>query len=183
MTRNQLLSCLHGDWLYLAFRRIKDADLQRVQQLEGIKWVDIRACTSITDAGMAHLAQITSITHLLLNGTQVGDAGVEHLAGLPNLRAIELAGTPVTDAVLTHLIRLPKLRLINLWGTSVSEAAVKRFRRRVARLERKVEVYWGIPTITIVTLSAKDGRGVKSELPARPRRKSKKQRSRLKSSS
>jgi hypothetical protein len=44
----------------------------------------------VTDAGLAHLARLTSLQTLVLSETQVTDAGLAHLAGLKSLQSLNL---------------------------------------------------------------------------------------------
>jgi len=55
--------------------------------------------TQISDAGLEHLRELSSLKGLNLSGTQIGDAGLEHLQGLTSLEFLELGFiTNVTDA-------------------------------------------------------------------------------------
>jgi len=78
----------------------------------------------ITDAGLAHLAQLKDLESLDLEATPVSDAGIEKLADLPRLRSVTLNRTSVTDGVTTTLARLKTLRSIALKQTSVSSASL-----------------------------------------------------------
>jgi internalin A len=49
--------------------------------------------TPVTDAGLAHLRELTNLQTLGLNGTQVTDAGLANLRGLTNLSELSLNGT------------------------------------------------------------------------------------------
>ncbi len=53
--------------------------------------------TQITDAGLAHLAGLTQLRDLCLQGTQITDAGLKHLAGLTQLRELHLENTQIMD--------------------------------------------------------------------------------------
>ncbi len=55
------------------------------------------AKTKVTDAGLVHLAKLTSLTVLDLNGTEITDAGLEHLKRLW-LRRLDVRDTRVTEA-------------------------------------------------------------------------------------
>ena len=54
--------------------------------------------TSVSDAGLAHLAGLTGLRWLYLYSTSVSDAGLAHLAGLTGLQWLYLSDTGVTDA-------------------------------------------------------------------------------------
>ena len=61
--------------------------------------------TRITDAGLVHLAGLTSLELLDLSRTRVTDAGLVHLAGLTNLKVVDLSGTRITDEGVSALMR------------------------------------------------------------------------------
>jgi internalin A len=66
----------------------------------------------ITDAGLAQLNHLTTITHLDLSGTQVTDAALLRLKGLSNLSSLGLSFTQVTDAGEKELKRtMPSLTI------------------------------------------------------------------------
>lgn len=51
----------------------------------------------MTDAGLAHIRELTNLQALDLAGTQVSDDGLAYLRGLKNLQFLYLSGTQVTD--------------------------------------------------------------------------------------
>ncbi len=82
-----------------------DADLKRLIEYfdarlppeGGIYFLSLEA-TSVTDQGLALLAQCHRLQYLCLDKTPVSDEGLQHVVGLPNLEAISATGTKVTDA-------------------------------------------------------------------------------------
>ena len=60
---------------------------------------------------------------------QITDAGLAHLKDLTLLKSLSLAHTHVTDTGLEHLKSLTGLEKLNLNGTRVSEAAIAQLRR------------------------------------------------------
>ena len=63
--------------------RITDAGVAHLAQLTGLTKLDLFMCGRITDAGLAHLAQLTGLTSLDLYGCEdITDAGVEHVQDL-----------------------------------------------------------------------------------------------------
>ncbi len=52
--------------------------------------------TRVSDAGLAHLMGLASLTKLFLNGTRVTNAGLLHLKTLGNLKELDLGGTLAT---------------------------------------------------------------------------------------
>lgn len=78
-----------------------------------------------TDAAIAPLKDIATLTDLNLGGAPITDAGLAHLKGLVNLTRLHLENTKITDAGLAHLKGLTKLTYLNLFGTAVSDAGLE----------------------------------------------------------
>ena len=77
------------------FSKYEDRKLSRA---EGLPCVTISTGTNVTDAGLAHLADMDSLKKLYLNYTKITDAGLAHLKNLKNLEWLELRNTQITDA-------------------------------------------------------------------------------------
>ena len=111
-------------WLFF------DAYWQRVNShmTEGlageIAWVIQGYETDPTPAGLKHLADRTTLTHLKLVGTAVTSAGLRELAGLTALVELDLQNTKVADFGLKNLKAMNKLKSLNLNGTNVTAAGV-----------------------------------------------------------
>jgi Leucine Rich repeat len=86
--------------------------------------------TSVTDAGLRHLASLPNIHDLALGSadplpgsaplpTQITDVGLVHLKGITSLRVLRLGDLPITDAGLDAIKDLPNLGGLYLWGTKV----------------------------------------------------------------
>ncbi|MBC8872533.1 MAG: HEAT repeat domain-containing protein [Planctomycetes bacterium] len=84
--------------------------------------------TKITDSGLEHLTELSSLKTLDLSGSQVTGPGLEHLKGLPNLRTLHLGGTQITDSGLEHLTGLTYLQTLDLRGCSVTDAGLEHLR-------------------------------------------------------
>lgn len=160
MRLKRLRELQRGDWLHLNCLPIADADIRRIARLEGVAWLDLRFCKSVTDTGVLALAATTSLTHLDLGGTGVTDACAGTLAGLPSLECLDLAGTALTGAALEELVAAPKLNILSLWGAAVTGRAVGTFKRRRRRRGLpEVQVYFGVPVIYVVTFNAGPAEG------------------------
>jgi Leucine-rich repeat (LRR) protein len=72
--------------------------------------------TKITDASMAAIASMESLTELDLSGCKVTDAGLEVLAKHPNLKQLWLTNTNVTDRSIEVLASIPKLERLEASG-------------------------------------------------------------------
>lgn len=84
--------------------------------------------TNITDAVIAPLKDVTSLTDLNLAHTKVTDAGLAAIAGLSNLTRLHLEQTSITDAGLAHLKGLTRLHYLNLYGTQVTDAGLEQLK-------------------------------------------------------
>ncbi len=120
--------------LGLSHTSITDAGLEHVAKLTGLQvlWLD---GTSITDAGLAHVAKLTtSLQELGLSGTSITDAGLAHVSRLTSLRWLRLNGTSITDAGLEHVANLTRLQELRLEGTSITDAGVAALKKELPRL-------------------------------------------------
>ncbi len=72
---------------------------------------------TITDAGLANLANLSELSHINVNHTTLSDVGMAHFKGLKKLRHLAAASTKVTDAGLEHLKELKTLDFLDLGGT------------------------------------------------------------------
>ena len=80
--------------------------------------------TKITDAGLAHIRNMSRLEILLLSGNEIAGAGLKHLSGLTNLKWLSLEDTHVTDAAIKQLPSLPKLEELHLDRTDVTGACL-----------------------------------------------------------
>ena len=76
---------------------VTDAGLANVGNLSGLLGLDLTA-TRISNDGLAHLTGLTKLRGLTLAQTGIGDAGLRYLEGLEALEWLELSETRVTDA-------------------------------------------------------------------------------------
>ncbi len=100
--------------------------------------VDLRY-SEVTDAGLAHLKELTGLHSLNLSGTQFTDAGLVHLEGLTGLKVLNLGSTKFTDAGLVYFGRLTGLRTLILNCTKVTDARLQRLEGPMARSHLRVK--------------------------------------------
>jgi hypothetical protein len=83
------------------------ADIGRLPRLERLHANSVR----VTDVGMAHLAGLTKLRSLGIEGTPgLTDAGLAHLAGLEQLEGLMIQGTMgIEGPGLAHLAGLKRL--------------------------------------------------------------------------
>jgi hypothetical protein len=90
------------------------------------------AGSSVTDAAMKDIRQMTNLEIIGLQKTRVTDAGVRELRGLKNLDVLWLEGTSVSDATLRLLKDkkdFPRLREVSVGNTSCSASAREELRK------------------------------------------------------
>ena len=79
--------------------------------------------TRVTDAGLADISP--GLTELYLGNTSITDSGLAHLANCTHIRQLWLFNTAVTDAGLIHLKRMNRMRFLALQMTRVTAAGVQ----------------------------------------------------------
>ncbi len=90
---------------------VTDVGLECLRGLTNVSSLTVHG--SVADAELVHLAELTSLSKLILGGTQVTDAGLAHLKRLTRLSVLILRSTQVTDAGVAELQQaLPNLKII-----------------------------------------------------------------------
>jgi len=101
------------------------ADLRLLRRLDNIGKLDITG-ERVTDEWIAQLPTAGSLQWILLRKTSVTDAGIAHLAKAPALAQVEIMYSPVTDKSIDTLATLGSAQSIRLIGTKVTpEGAAK----------------------------------------------------------
>jgi serine/threonine protein kinase len=90
--------------------------------------VSLAGTDSVTDAALERLANLTELTSLGLDSTQVRGPGLKSLEGMKSLGSLYVAMTPLTDEGLEHLKGLTGLGILFLNGTQVTDAGVAHLR-------------------------------------------------------
>jgi beta-lactamase regulating signal transducer with metallopeptidase domain/Leucine-rich repeat (LRR) protein len=130
-------------------KKITDAVLASLEGLTQLRTLNLASPfnAEYTESGLKHLASLTKLQSLSLQGKKITDAGVKHLKGLSQLKSLRLMGCRITDAGLAnlegfsqlesldlggnfevsdagliHLKSLPKLRRLDLWATRVTRS-------------------------------------------------------------
>ena len=124
----------------------------------GLESLHISAYSTLTDGMLPHLAALTNLIKLQLNGEKLTDDGLKRLTGLTNLRELDIQGTQsngevlsvvkaqleslsirrLTDETAQHLNKFPKLTRLTIYESPMTErgfAAIAGLRRlRTLRL-------------------------------------------------
>ncbi len=103
---------------------INDDDVVRFKAFERLEVLQMGR-SQVTDAGLASLAELTTLWSLNVSNTEVGDESVASLSRIANLRGISLRGTNVTDEGLKHLNQNVLLRSLSLERTQISDKGLQ----------------------------------------------------------
>jgi Leucine-rich repeat (LRR) protein len=105
------------DWVHLRSLslpvRITDAGLLHLAKLTSLQSINLASLKNIKGPGLAGLKNATALKELDLSGLPLTDAG---LAGLEDWKHLEVLELPehITDAGLLHLAKLTKLQSVNI---------------------------------------------------------------------
>ncbi|MFM8263090.1 MAG: leucine-rich repeat domain-containing protein [Pirellula sp.] len=122
-------------WLDLGFTPIDDSMFtQSSSHPWDIQRLNIES-TKITDASMAAIASMKSLTELDLSGCTVTDAGLKALAEHPNLKQLWLTNTNVTDRSIEVLASIPKLERLEASG-ALSVQGFQNLAKKKPRLKK-----------------------------------------------
>ena len=103
--------------------KLTDAGIRRLAVRPSLKEIYLTPATNVTDASLAILGQVRSITTLQLPGCRVTDAGLAHLAGL-KLDHLDVSGAGITDAGLAGLLASKQFQTLGLADTSLTSAGL-----------------------------------------------------------
>jgi len=135
-----------------------DDDLMELAKIPTITLLSVRFAPNLSDTGIAHVAEMTSLRHLRLEGVPVGDEGINALQCRPELISLLLAGSAVTDAGVPSLAQLPQLRTLDLTGCNVSATGLSHLSNATSLEELRVECNES-------ELTSRDVEQLRSELP------------------
>ncbi len=94
-------------------KEVDDGLLARFSGLGQIRTLDIGE-TSVTGAGLIHLAGMAKLEDLTLDGLPIRDADLARLSGLTSFKTLWLPGEHLTDAGLAHLGSLTNLEELHI---------------------------------------------------------------------
>ncbi len=128
--------------------QLGDETARHLSLMPQLKAIELNSST-VTDAGVAHLANLTGLEVLRLpfggepEGVEITDVGVEAISSLRRLRELDLAGSRMTDAGLARLAALKHLTHLDIGRTSVRDpmpVVVRLKKLRYLGLERIHEI-------------------------------------------
>ncbi|CAI5476881.1 unnamed protein product [Closterium sp. Yama58-4] len=104
---------------------VTDAGLLHLVDASSLKVLVLSGCKGVTSDGMVCVGRLTALEQLWLDGTAVADAGLPHLATLSSLKSLHMSGCKgVTDAGMVDVGKLTGLEELWLDGTAVTDAAL-----------------------------------------------------------
>lgn len=109
--------------LRLARTQVSDAGLASLSTISTLEDLDLSENSVITNAGMDHLAKLTSMKKLNLWRVQVSDEGILKLATLTRLESLNLDNSPMSNAALPVLRNMNSLQFLHLGSTQLTDDA------------------------------------------------------------
>ncbi len=118
------------------------------------------SATPLTDVAMEHIGKIHSLEFLDLQHSMVTDSGMAHLAGLTNMEqlwiqgASGLEGRSITDESVNVFMGMKRLQRLTAFETQLTDAGI----RRIAALPnlRRMEISSGAVSEQLATELKKD---------------------------
>jgi hypothetical protein len=120
------------DWLRRSFG---DDFSQVAEKLTGIEFHGASIDDRALDWLSSHRHSLSTLKSLDLSGTSVTDAGVQHVAAFPALRELDLSDTRVSSAALTVVRHLSELQWLGLHRTRVGWPARLILKLKYPRLQ------------------------------------------------
>lgn len=115
--------------------RLDDDDMRRIAETTvGLKSLDLRGCSGLTDEGLAVIDGLASLETLGLSGKGLTAAGLGRLRDLPALKNMFLLGIPLGNR-LQVLTRFPTITYMCLDGCGVTDADVMEVRGAFPELQ------------------------------------------------
>lgn len=105
-----------------------DALMARVGRFRELAALHLNGSQGVTDAGLAHLRNLTEMRELDLSFTGVQGSGLECLKGMWWLEQLNLIKIPVENQVLIEIAGLRSLEKLDLTGKNLTDAGLAHFK-------------------------------------------------------
>jgi len=102
---------------------LANADIEPLGEMTSLKKLNLWR-VPISDDGVLHLKPLTGLVWLNLDNTQLSDAGLPALQGMKNLEFLHLGSTQISNAGLSSLSGLKSLDKLVVTRTAVTEEGV-----------------------------------------------------------
>lgn len=120
--------------LTLSLQEVSDEDLQAIGKLEKLSFLSINESPNITDEGLASLSSL-KLSSLSFADANLTDEGLRHLSEMTSLTSLMLSGQQITDDGLKHLNKLTNLAGLAFINTSVSKEAAEKLKIELPTLQ------------------------------------------------
>ena len=110
-----------------------DSQLNILENIKNVVTLHLGG-TDITDEGLQHIAELTTLRQLHLERTKISDLGLVHLKKLKNLLYLNLYQTGITDQGLSQLQELKSLKKIYLWKSKVTPTGATNLQKALPSL-------------------------------------------------
>ncbi len=107
---------------------VTDRGLAALAQQEHIEWLDLAYC-NVSDEGIRSLSPDLPLIQLNLEGTDVSDMSLARIGQWSRLEELDLSHTQVSNTGLRELVRLENLRVLWLNGTRVTQEGLEPLKR------------------------------------------------------
>lgn len=98
-----------------------DEMLEYLAGLSDLEFLYTGNSVTVTDRGLAHVADLRKLRSLVLHRIMATDAGLAFLADMPELEWLDIPSDRYTDAGMVHLASMPKLGRVTLSGCQVTD--------------------------------------------------------------
>ncbi len=105
--------------LDLSRSSVGDAALASLKNLSKLRVLKLER-SAVTDAGLAHLVDLPALEELY-PGESFGDEGVAHVGKIKSLRKLDAGNAKISNDGLSHLTQLKNIDSITLYGTKVND--------------------------------------------------------------
>jgi hypothetical protein len=106
-------------------RAVTDNGLKQLRHCKALKHLQLREAARITDAAIAHIAELKNLEFALIDADRLTDESLVHIAKLPNLQGISLHLPLLTGSGLDSLTRLKRLDDLCLYNGKMTDAGIK----------------------------------------------------------
>ena len=104
---------------------LDDEMLRHLSNAKRLNRLHAGNCPNVTDAGLAHLADLKNLSMLRLYRNQATDDGLRHLAKLTSMQWLEIPSENFTDDAIQHLAKMTKLYQLDLSKCQITDEGAK----------------------------------------------------------
>ena len=104
--------------------RITNAGLAHLKNMTQLELLDLNDCNQISSEGVVHLKGLTKLRNLSLWGPGITDKAMSSLSGMTNMAAISFRKCSLTDSGFAALSGMTKLKEFDIFQTPVGDRAL-----------------------------------------------------------